>query len=89
MFGGAAAVAPQLNRIATLFLAGRLDDARRLEAEMTQTLFGIYGGESIACWLTGLKYYMVRRGLFSSTASFLGYPLTPECQAFIEGYARV
>jgi 4-hydroxy-tetrahydrodipicolinate synthase len=88
MFGGAAAVAPQLNRIATLFLAGRLDEARTQEAEMTKTLFGIYGGESIACWLTGLKYYMVRRGLFSSTASFLGYPLTPECQAFIESYAR-
>ena len=88
MFGGAAAVAPQLNRIAALFLAGRMDEARRQESEMTQTLFGIYGGESIACWLTGLKYYMVRRGLFSSTASFLGYPLTPECQAFIEGYAR-
>jgi 4-hydroxy-tetrahydrodipicolinate synthase len=88
MFGGAAAVAPQLNRIATLFLAGKIDEARRLEGEMKHALFGIYGGESIACWLTGLKYYMVRRGLFSSTASFLGYPLTPECQAFIEGYAR-
>lgn len=88
MFGGAAAVAPQLNRIAALFLAGRLDEARRLESEMTHTLFGIYGGESIACWLTGLKYYMVRRGLFSSTASFLGYPLTPECRGFIESYAR-
>ena len=88
MFGGAAAVAPQLNRIASLFLAGRLDEARSQEAEMTKTLFGIYGGESIACWLTGLKYYMVRRGLFSSTASFLGYPLTPECQAFIESYAK-
>ena len=24
----------------------------------------------------------------ASTASFLGYPLTPECQAFIENYAR-
>lgn len=88
MFGGAAAVAPQLNRIAALFLAGRLDEARRVEAEMKQTLFGIYGGESIACWLTGLKYYMVRRGLFSTTDSFLGYPLTPECQGFIENYAR-
>jgi 4-hydroxy-tetrahydrodipicolinate synthase len=88
MFGGAAAVAPQLNRIATLFLAGRVDEARRMETEMKQTLFGIYGGESIACWLTGLKYYMVQRGLFSSTASFLGYPLTQECQAFIENYAR-
>ena len=88
MFGGAAAVAPQMKRIAALFLAGNLDEARRVEAEMKHSLFGIYGGESIACWLTGLKYYMVQRGLFSSTASFLGYPLTPECRAFIDGYAR-
>jgi 4-hydroxy-tetrahydrodipicolinate synthase len=88
MFGGAAAVAPQMNRIAALFTAGNLDEARRVEAQMKHSLFGIYGGESIACWLTGLKYYMVQRGLFSSTASFLGYPLTPECRAFIDGYAR-
>jgi len=88
MFGGAAAVAPQLNRIARLFLAGQLAEARAEEAQMKRTLFGIYGGESIACWLTGLKYYMVRRGLFSSTSSFLGYPLTDECRGFIEAYAR-
>ena len=50
-------------------------------------LFGLYGGEAIACWLTGLKYYMVRRGLFSTTTSFLGYPLTDECRAYIERFA--
>lgn len=87
MFGGAAAVAPHLNRIATLFLEGRLEEARAVDAEMKRILFGIYGGKSMACWLTGLKYYMLRRGLFSSTASFLGYPLTDECRSFIDDYA--
>jgi 4-hydroxy-tetrahydrodipicolinate synthase len=53
---------------------------------MKRTLYGIYGGEKIACWLTGLKYYMVRRGLFTTTTSFLGYPLTDECRAYIERY---
>jgi 4-hydroxy-tetrahydrodipicolinate synthase len=86
MFGGAAAVGPQLNRIVELFASGRVQEAQAVEAEMKRVLFGIYGGESIACWLTGLKYYMVRRGLFTTQASFLGYPLTDDCRAFIEEY---
>ncbi len=86
MFGGAAAIAPQLNRIAQLYAAGRLEEAAAVDAEMKEVLYGIYGGKSIACWLTGLKYYMVRRGLFSTTTSFLGYPLTDECRAYIERY---
>ncbi len=87
LFGGAAAVAPQLRRIGALFAAGRMAEAAAEEAEMKRALFGIYGGEQIACWLTGLKYYMVQRGLFTTSASFLGYPLTDECRAFIERYA--
>lgn len=87
IFGGAAAVIPQLTRIAGSFAAGRVDEAVAIEAEMRKVLFGIYGGEQIPCWLTGLKYYMMCRGLFSSTASYLGYPLTNPCRAFIEEYA--
>ena len=86
LFGGAVAVMPQLRRIGELFRAGRLEEARAVEAEMKQTLFSIYGGEKIACWLTGLKHYMVRRGLFTTSASFLGYPLTDDCRAAIERY---
>ena len=67
-------------------VAGRWDEARRVDAGMKQILYGIYGGERIACWLTGLKHYMVCRGLFSSSASYLQYPLTNECRAFIEGH---
>ena len=84
MFGGAAGLAPEPKRLAQLYAAGRLEEAAVVEAEMTEVLFGIYGGKAIACWLTGLKYYMVRRGLFSTTTSFLGYPLTDECRAYIE-----
>ena len=84
MFGGAAAVAPRLRRIADLFLAGRLAEAGELDADLRRTLFGLYGGEAIACWLTGFKHYLVRRGLFATSASFLGYPLTDECREFIE-----
>jgi dihydrodipicolinate synthase/N-acetylneuraminate lyase len=87
MFGGAAAVAPQLHQIIDLFRRDKIAEAKEIETIMKRDLFGIYGGEKIACWLTGLKYYMVRRGLFASTASYLGYPLTEECRAFIEQYA--
>jgi 4-hydroxy-tetrahydrodipicolinate synthase len=84
LFGGAVAVAPELRRIGELFRAGRLEEASAADTEMKQVLYGIYGGEAIACWLTGLKHYLVRRGLFATSASFLGYPLTAECRAFIE-----
>lgn len=87
MFGGAIAVAPHLHRIAAQFTAGNPAGARATAAEMVEILYGIYGGRDIACWLTGLKYYLVRRGLFSSTASFLGYPLADSCARFIEEYA--
>ena len=87
MFGGAVAIGPQLNRIAQLYSAGRVEKAAAVDAEMKEVLYGLYGGKAIACWLTGLKYYMVRRGLFTTAASFLGYPLTDECRAYIERYA--
>ncbi len=84
LFGGAVAVMPQLRRIGELFRAGRLDEARDVETEVRRILFGIYGGEKITCWLTGLKHYLVCRGLFATSASFLDYPLTEDCRAFIE-----
>jgi 4-hydroxy-tetrahydrodipicolinate synthase len=86
MFGGAAVVAPMLHTIVELFLAGRVAEARQVEEQMKNTLYGIYGGESISCWLTGLKYCMVRKGVFASTSSYLDYPLTEDCREFIDRY---
>lgn len=86
LFGGAVAVGPQLNHIVQLFSAGQVSRAQEVDAAMREILYGIYGGKAIACWLTGLKYYLVRRGLFTTSASFLGYPLTEECRAFIDTY---
>ncbi|WP_225919573.1 dihydrodipicolinate synthase family protein [Actomonas aquatica] len=84
MFGGAIAIAAQMHRIASRWVEGDLETARAEDEAMRQVLFGIYGGSAITCWLTGLKHYLVRRGLFTSEASFLGYPLTDDCRAFIE-----
>ena len=86
MFGGAVAVAAQMRQIVDLVLAGDTAAAATVDAAMKETLWGIYGGPSISCWLTGLKHYMVRRGLFATATSFLGYPLTDDCRAFIANY---
>ena len=78
---------PLLGRIVDLVAKGDGAAARLADAKMRRELFGIYGGESIACWLTGLKHCLVKQGLFESAASYLEYPLTDECREFIESYA--
>lgn len=84
VFGGAVAVPAEMHQVVACFQAGEITEAQRRQDEMVRVLYGIYGGEKIECWLTGLKYHLVRRGLFASTTSFLGYPLTDTCRAFID-----
>ncbi|MCW5547708.1 MAG: dihydrodipicolinate synthase family protein [Opitutaceae bacterium] len=84
MLGGAVITAPMLVRMIALLQAGRPAEAHEVEQEMIALLRGIYGGKALACWLTGLKYALVVQGLFATTASFLEYPLTPECRDFID-----
>ena len=55
---------------------------------MKETLFRIYGGKAIACWLTVLKYHMLRRQLFTPASIFLGYPTTDQWRTFIECHAE-
>lgn len=86
MFGGAVAVMPMLREIVARLAAGQREAAEQLDADMRRVLFGIYGGESIACWLTGLKHCLVQQGVFATSASFLEYPLTDACREFIDGY---
>ena len=84
MFGGAVVTARVLREIGGLLKEDRREEAEALDAATRERLLGIYGGPSIACWLTGLKYWMVHQGLFSSVSSFLEYPLNDECRSFIE-----
>lgn len=86
MFGGAAVVSDLLRQQMEHFLCGRMREAKEVDDEMKAVLYGIYGGESIACWLAGLKYCMVRKGVFTSTVSYLGYPLTDDCRSYIDRY---
>lgn len=84
MFGGGAAIGEFMRAIAAHLQQGQATHAAAVERRMVALLHGIYGGPKLTCWLTGLKYFLVRQGVFSGSQSFLQYPLTDECRAFIE-----
>jgi len=61
---------------------GDLAHAEALQERMNRLMFDVYG-EGISCWLSGLKKLLVDMGIFGTWRSYLGYPLTDECQAAI------
>ncbi len=63
--------------------AGNVDEANALQERMNRMMYDVYGGETISCWLAGLKKLLVDMGIFSTWGHFLGYPVTDECQAAI------
>jgi 4-hydroxy-tetrahydrodipicolinate synthase len=60
--------------------AGDERELTRLQARMRRLLLDLYGGEKIACWLSGLKHALVEMGIFSTHRNLLGYPLTADCR---------
>lgn len=83
LLGGGIFNAVLARRIIEAVQAGDLAQAQTLQERMNQLMFDVYGGPSITCWLTGLKELLVRLGVFGTNASFLNYPLTPECSQAI------
>lgn len=83
-FGGMILTAPMVRRTAELVAAGDREAAAALDAETTQTLLDIYGGPKISCWLSGLKYALVKLGVFSEWTNLLHYPLTDTCREAID-----
>ena len=80
MFGGSILIARYAAKIYEACLGNRLEEAIEIERKMQHVLYSVYGGESISCWLTGLKECLVKLGVFQTNRSFLDYPLTVECQ---------
>lgn len=58
--------------------------AERLDARMIRMMYAVYGGEKIACWLSGLKKLLVDMGIFRTWKNVLDYPLTADCIQAIE-----
>lgn len=83
-FGGGIITARALRRCLDLFSAGKFAAAEKLDEETKQVLFDIYGGPKITCWLAGLKYALVRLGVFAEWANIPGYPLTDDCREAID-----
>lgn len=84
MTGGAIVSGGLLRQMIKAFQQGNKTEADRIDDYTQRLLKAIYGGEQFPCWLTGLKYCLVRMGIFSSQASFLGYPLSEECRKDID-----
>ncbi len=82
--GGAIFNAPLVFSIFDDLRAGELERARTTQQEMNEMMYTVYGGTSITAWLTGEKYLMQKLGVFSSTASYLEYPLSDEVRAGID-----
>jgi len=80
MLGGAVITGGLLRQMADLFDAGEIEEAAAVDHHQQRILKTVYGGEKVACWLTGLKYCLVRLGIFDTTVSHLEYPLTDQCQ---------
>jgi 4-hydroxy-tetrahydrodipicolinate synthase len=84
MLGGAVISTRYVRAIVAAFVKDGPAAARIPDEAMQQMLRIVYGGPAIACWLAGLKYTLIRLGVFSSTANHLGYTLTDECREAID-----
>lgn len=53
--------------------------AERIQVHTTRMLYAVYGGDRLACWLSGLKRLLVELGVFRNWSNYLGYPLDRSC----------
>ncbi|OHB41913.1 MAG: hypothetical protein A2Y13_10715 [Planctomycetes bacterium GWC2_45_44] len=60
-----------------------LAELERLQAHCDRINYAAYG-EKVKNWLTGLKYALVKMGIFSTTAGYLKYPLPKSVQNGID-----
>jgi len=82
--GGAILTGGLLVRLVAAFGGGDEAAAAELERTSIEVLHTAYGGPSIGSWLTGLKYTLVKMGVFATSAGYLEYPLPDEVARGIE-----
>ncbi|HEV2331185.1 MAG TPA: dihydrodipicolinate synthase family protein [Verrucomicrobiae bacterium] len=63
---------------------GDLSLAEELERHMIRLMYAVYGGKRIFCWLSGVKYLLVKMRIFRTANSHLNYPLTSGCRHAID-----
>ncbi|MCC5833147.1 MAG: dihydrodipicolinate synthase family protein [Opitutales bacterium] len=74
MLGGAALTGRMNAMLVNSFMKGDKAGAHEWQSRINSFLLTIYGGPEIPCWLPGLKYALVRLGVFSSWSHTLNYP---------------
>ena len=73
-------------KIMAAVAAGDIAQAEQHQDHMNRMMWDVYGGKTIACWLSGLKKLLVEMGIFGTWKNIPGYPLTDEC---VQAIARV
>lgn len=63
---------------------GEFKQLPQLQRHIDRILYPAYGGKKIKSWLTGLKYSLVKMGIFRTTAGYLKYPLSDSAKKRIE-----
>jgi len=82
--GGGIFIGRLADLIIKAHLEGKSADAGKYQNIANTLMYIVYGGKQITCWLTGLKYLLVKLGIFSTYDSILKYPLTEECRNSID-----
>jgi 4-hydroxy-tetrahydrodipicolinate synthase len=66
-------------KIIAAVASGDIAQAEQHQDHMNRLMWDVYGGKTIACWLSGLKKLLVEMGIFGTWKNIPGYPLTNEC----------
>ena len=66
-------------KIIAAVAAGDIALAEQHQDRMNRLMWDVYGGKTIACWLSGLKKLLVEMGIFATWNNIPDYPLTDEC----------
>jgi 4-hydroxy-tetrahydrodipicolinate synthase len=81
--GGGILIGAVANQMIAAAKAGEFDKLDALQQHCERIFYPAYGGRKITSWLTGLKYTLVKMGIFSTTAGYLKYDLTESVKADI------
>lgn len=79
MLGGAAITGALANDIMQACSTQDSVRALALEDRMREIQYAMYG-ESLECWLAGIKTLLVQMGLFGTANNYLGYTLSERCR---------
>jgi len=88
LLGGACFNGAMAKQIFDLAQAGEIDQARKVQSQMNELMYMVFGGKEITCWLAGQKQILVELGLFSTNYTIINFQLNAECASAIKTACR-